>query len=148
MNLRPQRQDAPEINLAPLIDVVFLLLIFFMVSTTFKDDARIAITLPEVEAEASSDEEPDWLRITIDQDGRYDVADRTLPDRTTASLKRALTTALADYEERPPLLISADARTPHQAVMTAMDVASQIGLRQVVFAATSEPPATEPDAAP
>jgi len=148
MNLRPQRQDAPEINLAPLIDVVFLLLIFFMVSTTFKDDARLAIRLPEVDAQASSAEEPDWLRITIDQDGRYDVADRTLPDRTAASLKRALIAALADYEEGPPLLIRADARTPHQAVMTAMDVASQIGLQQIVFAAASDPPSAEPDAAP
>ena len=66
MNLRPNRTDSPDINLTPLIDVVFLLLIFFMVSTTFKDDARIKVQLPEAQGEEVSADEPQVLEIVID----------------------------------------------------------------------------------
>ena len=74
MNLRPQRPEPPDINLAPLIDVVFLLLIFFMVTTTFRDEVGIKIQLPESAGEAAAESQP--LILTIDADGTFYVNDR------------------------------------------------------------------------
>lgn len=135
MNLRPRRREPPDINLTPLIDVVFLLLIFFMVSTTFKEDARLRIELPSAEGEAVPAEEPQVLEIVIDGTGTFYVDDRMVADRSVDTLKKALARA-AGEEREIPVLIKADARTPHQAVMTAMDAASQLGLLRLAFAAT------------
>lgn len=135
MNLRPDRPQNPEINLTPLIDVVFLLLIFFMVSTTFKEDARIKVQLPEAEGQEISTEEPRSLEILIDSAGTFYVNDRLVIDRTPSTLKKAIAGAAGDDREIP-VIIRADAKTPHQAVMTAMDAASQLGLLRFAFAAT------------
>jgi biopolymer transport protein ExbD len=135
MNLRPSRPDPPDINLTPLIDVVFLLLIFFMVSTTFKEDARIKVQLPEAQGEEVPAEEPDVLEILIDRTGTFYVNDRRVVDRKLDTLKTAIAGAAGDDREIP-VVIKADARTPHQAVMTAMDAASQLGLLRFAFAAT------------
>ncbi|MGE5154597.1 MAG: ExbD/TolR family protein [Bdellovibrio bacteriovorus] len=158
MNLRPHRRPHPDINLTPLIDVVFLLLIFFMVSTTFKDEARLRVQLPQAQGEEVPAEEPEQIRILIDQSGSYFVDDRAVVDRNPITLVRALNGALAERpDERRdlPVLIQADAQTPHQAVMTAMDAASEVGLRRIAFAATRgaeasrEPEDTStPEAAP
>jgi biopolymer transport protein ExbD len=135
MNLRPNRPEPPDINLTPLIDVVFLLLIFFMVSTTFKDDARIKVQLPEAQGEEVSAEEPRVLEITIDRAGAFYVNQRMVVSRKLDTLKKAIATAAGDNREIP-VVIKADAKTPHQAVMTAMDAASQLGLLRFAFAAT------------
>jgi len=135
MNLRPNRPDPPDINLTPLIDVVFLLLIFFMVSTTFKEDARIKVQLPEAQGEEVPAEEPHVLEILIDRTGTFYVNDRLVVDRKLDTLKKAIAGAAGDDREIP-VVIKADARTPHQAVMTAMDAASQLGLLRFAFAAT------------
>lgn len=135
MNLRPQRRAPADINLTPLIDVVFLLLIFFMVSTTFKDEARLRVQLPEAQGEDIVAEEPSMIRIVIDRAGDFYVNDQSLVDRKTLTLVRALTGALGGREE-VPVLIQADANTPHQAVMSAMDAAGQAGLVHIAFAAT------------
>ena len=139
MNLRPYRRPYPDINLTPLIDVVFLLLIFFMVSTTFKDEARLRVQLPQAQGEEVPAEEPRQIRIAIDQGGRFFVDDQAVVDRTTLTLVRALNAALAGHPEGSrdlPVLILADANTPHQAVMTAMDAAAEVGLRRIAFAAS------------
>lgn len=146
MNLRPKRSDDPEINLAPLIDVVFLLLIFFMVSTTFKDDVRLEVKLPQAKGETAKADEAQMLEVAIDRDGRFYVNQEQVVDREPATLKRALSGALAAREDGEagmndlPLLIKADANTPHQAVITVMDVASQLGLVRIAFAATPPDP--------
>jgi len=147
VNLRPHRRQPPEINLTPLLDVVFLLLIFFMVSTTFKDEARLRVQLPQAQGEEVPPQEPDQIRILIDQSGNFFVDDRAVVDRDPLTLVRALNGALGerpseDADEDPakredlPVLIQADAKTPHQAVMTAMDAAAEVGLRRIAFAAT------------
>ena len=140
MNLRPKRPDDPEINLAPLIDAVFMLLIFFMVSTTFKDDVRLEVKLPQAKGDASQAEAPRMLELIIDREGRFYVNQEEVVDRSVATLKRALSGALAAGDEaalkNQPVLIKADANTPHQAVMTAMDAASQLGLARIAFAAS------------
>lgn len=138
MNLRPHRRQPPEINLTPLIDVVFLLLIFFMVSTTFKDEARLRVQLPQAQGETVPTEEPAQIRVVIDRSGNYFVDDRVVVDRTPLTLVRALNGALSLHPEGRrdlPVLILADANTPHQAVMTAMDAAAEAGLRRIAFAA-------------
>jgi biopolymer transport protein ExbD len=135
MNLRPRRTAPPDINLAPLIDVVFLLLIFFMVATTFKDDVRIKVRLPEASGEETTAKEPQALTITIDREGRFYVNDRMVVDRSVATLKKAISGEVGDKRDLP-VIIKADAETPHQAVMSAMDAASQLGLLRFAFAAT------------
>ena len=146
MNLRPKRPDDPEINLAPLIDAVFILLIFFMVSTTFKDDVRIEVKLPQAQGQASQTDAPQMLEVIIDRDGRFYVNHEQVVDRTVATLKRALSGAIDAAADQAalrdqPVLIKADANTPHQAVMTAMDAASQLGLARIAFAASQPGPA-------
>ncbi|SDY04710.1 biopolymer transport protein ExbD [Allochromatium warmingii] len=135
MNLRPRRRAPVDINLAPLIDVVFLLLIFFMVSTTFKDEARLRVQLPQAQGEDIPAAEPAMIQIVIDRAGRFFVDDRELSDTRPATLVRVLTERRGEQTELP-VLIQADAETPHQAVMTAMDAASQAGLTRLAFAAT------------
>ena len=135
MNLRPNPPDDMDINLTPLIDVVFLLLIFFMVSTTFKDDARLRINLPEADGQTVSAAEPEMLEIVIDRAGRFYVDDRAVTDRALETLKRAMTDALGEHKTLP-VLVKADAETPHQAVMRVLDAAGQLNLIQVSFAAS------------
>ncbi|MBN2885107.1 MAG: biopolymer transporter ExbD [Chromatiaceae bacterium] len=134
MNLRPRRRVNSDINLTPLIDVVFLLLIFFMVSTTFKDEARLRIQLPKAEGEPTPAEEPALIRVVIDASGALYIEDQRLVDREAATLARALRVAAGERRDAG-VLIQADARTPHQSVMTALDAAAQAGLGRVAFAA-------------
>jgi biopolymer transport protein ExbD len=146
MNLRPKRPDDPEINLAPLIDAVFMLLIFFMVTTTFKDDVRLEVKLPQAKGDVAQTDAPRLLEVVIDREGRFYVNQEQVVDREMATLKHALSGALAAAggeaaEKDLPVLIKADANTPHQAVMTVMDVASQLGLARIAFAAAQPNPA-------
>ncbi|MGD8309426.1 MAG: biopolymer transporter ExbD [Chromatiales bacterium] len=135
MNLRPKRQEPPQVNLTPLIDVVFLLLIFFMVSTTFERETRIRVELPEADQELVAEEEPGPLDVTVDAQGRFYVDQREVVSTDIEALKRALGKALEGRRDRPVVLITADAKTPHQAVITVMDAASQMGLVDMSFAA-------------
>ena len=125
--MRPRRADRDEahINLTPLIDVVFLLLIFFMVSTTFERASEIEIELPEARAERP-DREAEAVEVWIDAGGRLYLNGRQLEDTRVSSLRTALET-LAIPEPRPALVIGADARTPYQAVINVMDAAHQAG---------------------
>jgi biopolymer transport protein ExbD len=146
MNLRPRRPQQADINLTPLLDVVFLLLIFFMVSTTFKDEARLRIQLPAVQGEDAPAEEPETIRIVIDRTGSFFVNDRVVVDRRKITLVQALNGALGERKGLP-VLIQADANTPHQAVMTALDAAAELGLVRIAFGATRQGAADESPAA-
>ncbi|MGD8207734.1 MAG: biopolymer transporter ExbD [Thiohalocapsa sp.] len=135
MNLRRQRRDEPTVNLTPLIDVVFLLLIFFMVSTTFNDDARLRLQLPEADGEPVAADELERVEVVIDAHGRYYVDDQRVVDNRPETLQKALVGTVGPRRDLP-LLIKADAATPHQAVMTALDAARHLGMTRVVFAAS------------
>jgi biopolymer transport protein ExbD len=135
MNLRPRKREQSDINLTPLIDVVFLLLIFFMVSTTFKDDARLRLQLPEADGEPVASEELQKLEVVIDAGGNFYVDDQRVVDTRPKTLRQAMVGAVGERRDLP-VLIKADAKTPHQAVMTALDAASQLGLTRVAFAAS------------
>lgn len=136
MMLRHDRNKDPELNLTPLIDVVFLLLIFFMVSTTFEKESEINIELPEAAGEKSQ-EERFTIEITIDGEGHYFVNEKRIRDKQLATLKTALRDTRADHQD-PKLIISADKNTPHQAVIRAMDAARQAGMVNLTFATRQE----------
>jgi len=144
VNLRPQRPEPPDINLAPLIDVVFLLLIFFMVTTTFKDEVGIKIQLPETES--GSTVEKQALTLVIDAGGLFYINDRQAAIKDSDTLRDDLRRAIEETRQvsdgralgELPLVLMADAQTPHQAVMTALDVASQLGLKRFSFAASQK----------
>jgi biopolymer transport protein ExbD len=133
MNLRPgHKEESVEVNLTPLIDVVFLLLIFFMVSTTFDRHAKLKVSLPESSAKASQQQvEP--LVLSIDASGNYFINDRQVINKQLDTLKAALKKTVGDDLEIA-LVLRADANTPHQAVVRAMDAASQLGLTKLSIA--------------
>ena len=133
MNLRPERSDERvDVNLTPLIDVVFLLLIFFMVSTTFDRHAKLKVELPEASAKQTQQQQQSIV-LSIDAQGNYFINDRQLVNTRLETLKTALQKTLGD-EKDIPLVLRADAKTPHQAVVRAMDAASQLGLTRLSIA--------------
>ena len=129
MNLKPERREDIDLNLTPLIDVVFLLLIFFMVSTTFEKNSKLKIDLPEASAQATQQANKKIV-IGIDVKGRYYINDRQLVNTQLKTLKLALLKIAGDNKE-VPIVLRADAKTPHQAVVRAMDAASQLGLTRL-----------------
>jgi biopolymer transport protein ExbD len=133
VKLRHSKKEPPEVNITPLIDVVFLLLIFFMVSTTFQREAELSIELPEASSRAPEKEET-RIEVAIDASGSYYVNGRPLINRQPQTLRNALQQA-SQGREGAALIISADAKTPHQAVVTVMDAARQLGLVRLTFAA-------------
>ncbi len=134
MNLRPERRQSPDLNLTPLIDVVFLLLIFFMVSTTFDKESRIKVELPQAATQDQRDKQDTVLDITIDVKGRFYVNQNEVINTETATLMGAIEKAVKDRRDLP-VIISADASTPYQAIVKAMDAASQLGFENMTFAA-------------
>jgi biopolymer transport protein ExbD len=125
MKFRRQSTNNDEVNLTPLIDVVFLLLIFFMVSTSFTKETHLKVDLPQAEGNPSSDQ-PDQIEILIAVDGSYAVNGRALVNTRLETLKTALENT-ANGNTKLPLIITADAKTAHQYVVQAMDVAGQLG---------------------
>ena len=136
MNLRQTQADEPEVNLTPLIDVVFILLIFFMVSTTFQRESEIKIELPEASADPV-EQEREILEIVIDADGKYFIGERQVVNTELETLKTAISKFMGEETERP-VVIRADRRTPYEAVVKAMDATSQLGLIHMSLA-TSQP---------
>ena len=125
MKFHRQKVEDQGINLTPLIDVVFLLLIFFMVSTTFTKETHLSIDLPEAVGEQSS-ELPEQIEILISAEGSYSINGKALVNSKAATLKSALEKT-SEGNNKIPLVITADAKTLHQAVVQAMDAAGQLG---------------------
>ena len=132
MNFRHRKAEELDVNITPLVDVVFLLLIFFMVSTTFDRQSELNIELPEASGEITESEVVD-VEIFIKQDGKFIIND-TAVSSNIDSLLRALREAAGDNSD-PRVIISADKETTHQAVMTAMDAARQMGFIHITFSA-------------
>jgi len=132
VKFRAASRDSPEISLTPLIDVVFLMLIFFMASTTFERRSELRVELPEAGARASPREDA-VIHVVIDAGGGMRVAGRALADPRTRTLRRALANAARGLDA-PPVVISADAQTPHQSVVAVMDAARRTGLYELSFA--------------
>ena len=139
MQLRTRRRDEPEIVVIPLIDVLLMLLIFFMVATSFDKYSQMKIKLPESSAAAETSDRP-VIEVAIDAQGRYFINKQELLNTETETVKQALQKA-AQGTKDPQLILSADRMTPHQAVITAMDAARQLGFVNLTFATSS--PASE-----
>jgi biopolymer transport protein ExbD len=136
LNLRRSRSDEPDVNLTPLIDVVFILLLFFMVSTTFQRESEINIELPEASAEPV-EERDETLEIVIDAEGHYFIDEQQVVNTELETLKQAIQKFLGERSEIP-VVIRADRQTPYESVVRAMDATAQLGLLQMSLA-TSQP---------
>lgn len=126
-------EEDVNINLTPLIDVVFLLLIFFMVSTTFDTTSQLKINLPEADQKQVS-APPQKLNLMIDARGNFFLNSRELTNNRSATLQAALERTMAGT--KLPIVIQSDADSPVQSLVTAMDVVSRLGLTQVSIATT------------
>ena len=146
MRIRDRRaEDVPEINLVPLIDVILVLIIFFVITTTFDTRSVLKLELPR--AAAQPEEAPsNALSLLINADGRYFVDDRESLRTDVDSLKRTIVEVAGDDRERT-VLLRADARTPWQAVVTAYDALGQLGFKRIANATAPDPqaPATGGD---
>lgn len=129
MEFRRQVRTEEGVNLTPLIDVVFLLLIFFMVSTTFTKETHLAVDLPEASA-GSALVENAGIDIVISASGDYSINGQLVVNQQAKTLSRALEQVAAGNNKQP-LVITADANASHQAVVRAMDVAGKLGFAQL-----------------
>jgi biopolymer transport protein ExbD len=138
MDLRRTRsREDPEINFIPLIDVLLVILIFLMVTTTYQRVAELQITLPEADAEQMK-QRPKEVNVGVDAQGRY-VIDRNMMTFTTVgALADALKAAAGDAKD-PVIIINADANATHQSVIHVMEAARQAGLIHITFATQSTP---------
>ncbi|HWV16651.1 MAG TPA: biopolymer transporter ExbD [Cellvibrio sp.] len=125
MKFRRQSREIEPINLISLIDVMFFLLIFFMLSSTFTKETHLGVELPEAVGEASSDKQ-EQIEILISEQGSFSVNGQSLINTEIATLKSAINNVSGGKTDMP-LLVTADAKTPHQFVVTAMDAAGQLG---------------------
>jgi len=133
VNFRPRKNsDDLELNVTSFIDVVLLLLIFFMVSTTFGKKSEINITLPE-SAAANVVIEPATINIVLDLQGRVYINDNPLVNAQLSTVREALRQASRNMKD-PVVIISADAETTHQSVVRVMDAARQLSLSRITFA--------------
>ncbi|HEX5756226.1 MAG TPA: biopolymer transporter ExbD [Arenimonas sp.] len=129
-------QEEPEINLVSLIDVVFCLLIFLVVTTTFDHRAALKLSLPTAQA-TTKVQAAEPLLLVVDADGRYYIGSNEVLKQDVDSLRQALAQAVGDDRERP-VLLRGDARAPYQAMITAMDALGQLGLSNVNLATSPE----------
>ena len=133
MNLRAGRgRDEPEINFIPLIDVLLVILIFLMVTTTYQRVAELQITLPEASADPAQ-QRPKEVIVGVDAQGRYVIDKNVFAFTTVAALADALKRSAGDAKE-PVVVINADANATHQSVIHVMEAARQAGLIHITFA--------------
>ena len=135
MQFRHGARDEPEINLIPFIDVLLVVLIFLMLSTTYSKFTEMQLRLPTADVDSQRDY-PKEVIVAVSADGRYSINKTPLADRNVATVAAALGAA-ATAGKDSVVIISADATSPHQAVITVMEAARRAGLMQITFAAQS-----------
>ncbi len=142
MKLSSRANDSePEINLTSLIDVIFVLIIFFVATTTFNQRSTLKLQLPTAQASAKQDPgEP--LTVLVDSEGRYFIGENEVLKSDVNSLKEAIV-AVTGQDRSMPVVLRADARTPHQYVITAMDALGQLGFVKLSIATTPEKTKTQ-----
>ena len=133
MNFRRPPTDEPEINLIPFIDVLLVVLIFLMLSTTYSKFSELQVNLPVADADAPRDR-PAEIIVSVASDGRYSIDGQAVEGRSVELLTAALRSA-AEARKDPVIIISADATAAHQAVINVLDGARRVGLSRVTFAA-------------
>jgi biopolymer transport protein ExbD len=138
MKLQTRRpKEDPEINLISLIDISLLLVIFFMLSSTFAQESRIKIELPQASMTPTGKQKNDPIVVTVTQAGGYRVNDRELINSSTDTLRAAIM-EVAGADRSKPVTVRADARSTHQSVVTAMDVLGKLGFVRINIATIEE----------
>ena len=138
MNLQSRSKEEPEVNLTSLIDVVLLLLVFFMVSTSFVRETEISLRLPQAQTQTEPVIEAESLEIVVTESGGYLINGRALVNSERSTLRTAIERSVGESRDLP-VLVRADAQATHQAVVTAMDVAGQLGFVQISIATVTPP---------
>lgn len=131
MNFRPRPKEEPEINLIPFIDVLLVILIFLMLTTTYSKFTELQLKLPVADADAQRDY-PKEIIVGVTSDGRYTVKGTPLAGRNVDAVAQAFADAQAQKDS--VVIITADAAAPHQSVITVMEAARRAGLSQITFA--------------
>ena len=140
MKLRERsRWEDPELNLISLVDVVLMLLVFFIMTTHFVENTSLAVELPNAGAPPAYSK-IDGIEVTVDAEGRYYVNQKPVADTSAATLRDALLAAAGERRDQP-IVLRADARSTHQSVVTVMDVAGALGFAQLQIL-TTQPKAT------
>ncbi len=137
MRFQPRRSEEPDLNMTSLIDVVLLLLIFFMLSTKFIDEGRLKIRLPEAGIAPDAASQRESLEIDVTAAGGYRVNGLPLINNSPDTLAAALG-KVAQGDRAMPITVRADARATHQSVVTAMEVAGRVGYRQINIATVND----------
>ena len=132
MNFRPRAKEEPEINLIPFIDVLLVILIFLMLSTTYSKFTELQLRLPVADADAQRDY-PKEVIVAVSAEGRYSVNRVPVEGRSVEAMARALVDA-AKHGKDSVIIISADATAAHQSVITVMEAARRSGMNQITFA--------------
>ncbi|WP_048438555.1 biopolymer transporter ExbD [Caenimonas sp. SL110] len=135
MNFQPRKKDEPEINLIPFIDVLLVVLIFLMLSTTYSKFTELQLRLPVADSDAQRDY-PREVIVSVSSDGRYSVKGTPVNGRDVNAVAQALSEG-AKAGKDSVVIITADAAAPHQSVITVMEAARRIGLNQITFATQS-----------
>ncbi|MDQ0590909.1 biopolymer transport protein ExbD [Variovorax paradoxus] len=135
MQFRHGARDEPEINLIPFIDVLLVILIFLMLSTTYSKFTEMQLRLPTADVDSQRDY-PKEVIVAVSADGRYSINKKPVADRNVDTVAAALGSAATGGKDSV-VVISADASSPHQAVITVMEAARRVGLVQITFAAQS-----------
>ena len=135
MKFHRERSPEPEINLIPFIDILLVVVIFLMLSTTYSKFTEMQLNLPVADAEAQK-ERPNEVIVSISAEGTYKVNGLDIPGRDVMGLSRALA-QLTQSMDNPMVIINADAQASHQSVMSVMEAARRNGLNQLTFAAQS-----------
>ena len=141
MQSRKGKED-PEINLIPLIDVSLLLVIFFMLSSTFMQESRLKIELPQASLAPTGKQKTDPIVVAVTQSGSYRVNDRELINSSTDTLRAAIL-EVAGADRNKPVTVRADGRATHQSVISAMDVLGKLGFVRINIATVEEPQSTK-----
>jgi biopolymer transport protein ExbD len=144
MKMRPRRSEEPEINVVSLIDVVLLLVVFFMLSSNFTAEGRLQIRLPQASSAANARNSDDGLVVTIGASGSYLVNGRELVNSSPDTLRAAILKVTASSPHSNAVTIRADGRATHQAVVSAMDVLGRLGFTQMNVATIHESGAPPP----
>jgi biopolymer transport protein ExbD len=144
MNLKPRRNEEPEINVTSLIDVVLLLVVFFMLSSNFSAEGRLRIRLPQAGSVPVQRNGGGGLVVTVSASGSYLVNGRELVNSGADTLRAAIIRTADDAARAEPVTIRADGRASHQAVVTAMDVLGRLGFTQMDVATVNDSPPGPP----
>jgi len=135
-------KEDPEINLISLIDIALLLVIFFMLSSTFMQEGRLKIELPQASLTPTGKQKSDPIVVSVTQSGSYRVNDRELINSSTDTLRAAIL-EVAGADRNKPVTVRADGRATHQSVISAMDVLGKLGFVRINIATVEEPQSTK-----